>query len=142
MARTPAISAYPCFEATFFAEAAVKQYMAVKPGSDDHQITLLENGVDSDGIACLGIVQNDANANEAVRVVFGGPSKARADGSVSVLNSLVASASATADENGELVVVSVLANASMILAVALEDAADDEYFWANIVMQYQLATAA
>lgn len=141
MARRPAIAAYPRCEGSFYVETnTVYQYMAVKPGSDDHQVMALESG-DSDGVACLGIAQYEALANEAVSVVWLGPSFAKADGSITCLDAVGASYSATATENGELVTLSTLANGGMILAVALEDAADDEEFWAAIVLQYQLATS-
>lgn len=141
MARKPAIAAYPRCSGSFIAENAVLQYAAVIPGTDDHQIKVMTSGQTTAGEPVLGIVQNDANANDSVEVVFLGPSLVHAGTSVTVLNALGAVYNATAAKNGEVEAITTLANTYMIVGVALEDAADTEFFWANIVMQYQLATS-
>jgi len=74
MARTPSIPMKNPFQASFETESDVLQYLAVKPGTDDHQVTNLTNtGHDAgDGGIITGIPQKDALDGEVVGVVYYG----------------------------------------------------------------------
>lgn len=139
MARSIALSKSP-LSGTYKADGAIYQYMAVKAGTDDHQVAPLDSG-DTSGTIIVGIAQNDANDTEAVEVVILGPTKARAEGSVTRDDLLEAIYDATANKNGNLKTLSALANGKMIAALAEEDAADGENFWVNLIKQMQFATS-
>ena len=140
MARRPAISIEQSLRANFFAENDIKQYMGVKAGSDDHQVSPLTSG-DTGGTIIEGVALNDADDGEGLAVVFSGPCFARAEGAVTRGDLLESIYDATEAKNGNMKTLATLADGSMIAARAMEDAADGEYFLVNVILQMQLATS-
>jgi len=140
MARTPSIELGQSFAGSFFAEGAIKQYMGVKKGSDDHQVKPLADS-DTSGTLIEGIAQFEADDGESVSVVLLGPSVARAKGSVTRGDLLECIYDAVADKNGNMKTITVLANGKMIAAIALEAAADGENFKVMLIRQMQLAVS-
>lgn len=140
MARTPSISVEQAVRGTFVAEGAVKQYMGVKKGSDDHQVAPLTSG-NTSGTIIVGVALNDADDGESVAVCLSGPCMARANGSVTRDDLLESIYNATAAKNGNMKTVTALANGKMIAGRALEAAADAEEFKIDLIAQMQLATS-
>jgi len=140
-AISPAI---PCegIDGSFSAETNtsldVRQYMGVKVGTDDNNVTPLAS-TDTSGTIITGIAQADANDGETVRVRLSGVSKVRANGAVTRGDLCECIYDATEDKNGFMKSLSALANGKMIACQALEDAADGEFFKAMIIRQMQLA---
>ena len=140
MARTPAIPMANPFEASFEVESDCLQYLAVIPGSDDHQVDVMSTGSSGDGTTISGIAQHDALADEWVRVCYFGVTFAYASGAVTRDDPLEAIYSATAADNGKLKTTSGAYTAGeMIAGIALEDAADGEVFKVFLTRHVQVA---
>jgi len=146
-AISPAI---PCegIDGSFVAETNadnsfdVRQYMGVKVGSDDNNVTPLASS-DTAGTVIVGIAQADADDGESVRVRLSGVSKVRAQSDGVTRGDLCECIKDTAeDKNGNMKTLgATLASGSMIACRALEDAADGEFFKAMITCKKQLATS-
>jgi len=140
MARTPAIPMANPFEGSFETEADILQYLAVIPGTDDHQVTAMTTGSSGDGTVISGIAQFDALDGEWVAVRYFGPSWAYADGAITRDNAVEAIYSATAANNGRMKAISgVYTAGKMIAGIALEDAADGEKFKVFLTRHIQVA---
>jgi len=145
MAISPAISCVG-FDGSFTAETQttggskdVRQYMGVKVGSDDNNVTPLGSG-DTAGTVIEGIAQADADDSEAIKVRLSGISKVRASGAVTRGDLCECIYSATEAANGSMKALTSMAqDGSMIACKALEDAADGEFFKALLICQPRLA---
>ena len=142
MARTPSIPMDNPFRGSFEAEGSVLQYLAVIPGSDDHQVDLVPNtGYDAgDGGIISGIPQDDALDGEWVPVVYFGTTWAVAQAAVTRDDPLEAIYSATVAENGRMkTMAGVYPAGDMVSAIALEDAATGERFKIFLIRHIQVA---
>ena len=128
------------YDGTFRAETNgsldVRQYMAVKKGSDETCVTPLGSG-DTAATKIVGIAQADADNGESVRVRLAGVSMVRANGAVAQGDLCEAIYNATEDKNGNMKKLTSCADGGMIACMALEDAADGEYFKAMIIRRIQ-----
>lgn len=117
-----------------------RQYMAVKKGVADNQVSPLEDNDDA-ATVIVGFLQADADDGESVRVRLEGITWARAEGSGIVRGVVLQAVHDATDEdkNGNLKLLSTLtAGGGMIAAEALEAAADGEYFKIRILKQMKL----
>lgn len=125
---------------SYFAEGAIKQYMAVKKGTADNQVKPLDSG-DTAVTVIKGFALNDADDGAGLTVILSGPCMGRANGSVTSGDMLEAIYNATSDKNGNVKTITACANGSMIAARALEDAADTAYFLIFVECRKQVATS-
>jgi len=140
-AISPAI---PCegIDGSFFAETNtsldVRQYMGVKVGTDDNNVTPLAS-TDTSGTVITGIAQADADNGESVRVRLSGVSKVRASGAVTRGDLCECVYNAAENKNGGMKKIVVGTNhliaGEMAACRALEDAADGEYFKAMVICE-------
>ena len=129
MAITPAISVDNPFKASYLTEGNCLQYLAVQPGTGDHQIDLLDATYIAGSCRVItGIVQEDSIIGSAVRVVYFGTTWAYASGNITRDDLLEAVWSATAGQNGRLRTVTACPEGQMISGIALEDATDGTLF--------------
>ena len=133
------------YDGTFRAETNgsydVRQYMAVKKGSDELHVTPLgsgDTGASDHAPIIVGIAQADADDGEAVRVRIAGISMVRAEGAIAQGDLCEAIYDASdEDKNGNMKKLTACADGYMIACEALEDAADGEYFKALIIRRIQ-----
>ena len=124
MGRSPAIPVVG-IDGSFEAEGAIYQYMAVIPGTDDHQVAPIGAGiVVTDGPDIEGIAQEDANDTEAVAVRISGVSWAYNIGGVTRNDALCPVGNVTGNINGSMATAdpTVSYTGKMIAGRALEDA--------------------
>jgi len=125
MARTPAIPMDNPFHGSYEAEGAVYEYHAVIPGSDDHQVKEMTAGGAGDGTIIEGVVQDDANDEESVKVVYFGPTWGYANAAIIRNARLEAIFSATAINNGRFQTIAAGSyTGKMVAGIALEDAVE------------------
>lgn len=136
----PAVSLEGSPHGSYYAEGAVKQYMAVKKGTADNQAKPLDSG-DTAVTVIIGFALNDADDGAGFTVIHGGPCRGRANGAVTRGDMLEAIYNATAEKNGNVKTITTCANASMIAARAMEDAADGAYFLIFAEIRKQVATS-
>lgn len=136
----PSVSLESSITASYFAEGAIKQYMAVKKGTLDNQVKPLDSG-DTAVTVIVGFALNDADSGASVPICIEGPCMARAQGAVTRDNALEAIYNATAEKNGNVKTITTCAGGAMIAGRALEDAADTAYFLIYAEIRKQLAVA-
>ncbi len=142
MARTPSIPMDNPFRGSFEGEGSILQYLAVIPGTDDHQVALVANaGYDAgDGGIISGIPQDDSLDGEWVPVVYFGQTWAVAQAAITRDDPVEAIYSATVAQNGRLqTMAGVYAAGTMISGIALEDAATGEIFKVFLIRHIQVA---
>lgn len=136
----PSVSLEGSASGSYYAEGAIKQYMAVKKGTADNQVKPLASG-DTAVTVIVGFALNDADDGAGLTVIHSGPCMARANGTITRDDMLEAIYNATAEKNGNVKTITTCANASMIAARAMEDAADAAYFLIFAEIRKQVATS-